>query len=457
MIRTIVKVRPARLYRVQHSVVSSKRGGISRSPIRSFSSAAGFLLSVLAATAYMPASLAQLPVSDPSEPSDPTETPIDIPIESTDTPPNTLTEPPGEGAIQVPEIVPIPPRAVPTGPLAPLPGSTLDSTLRDEDTYLLGPGDRIVVNIFDVPEFSGENGTYTVLVDGTITFPWIGPIRMQGLTLEEAAALLEREYGSRGFILEPLISVNLATARSLKVSVVGEVKRPGPYAISPTGGTAEPLLTATAGGVAVDQWPSVVDAIQAAGGITQLADLRNVQIRRSSRGGSEQLIDVNLWELLRGGNLNEDITLRDGDTLVIPTAVALSPDEAILQGSANFAPETITINVVGEVISPGPIEVPPNISLNQAIQAAGGFDRQRARTRRVDLVRLNPNGTAVRRRIQLDLAAGINEETNPALQPGDTVIVGRSGIVSLADSVSPVTDTVDGILGIFDIFTDLFD
>jgi polysaccharide biosynthesis/export protein len=72
-------------------------------------------------------------------------------------------------------------------------------------------------------------------------------------------------------------------------------------------------------------------------------------------------------------------------------------------------------------------------------------------------VRLNPNGTAVRRRIQLDLAAGINEENNPALQPGDTVIVGRSGIISFADSVSPVTDTVDSILGIFDIFTDLFD
>jgi polysaccharide biosynthesis/export protein len=451
MIRTIVKVQTVRLYPLQQHINPSRQGKISRSLIKIFSPTASFLMTAFAVTAYLPASLAQVPAPDSTVP----ETPIDIPIESTPQP-NTLTGPPGEGAIQVPEIVPIPPQAVPTGPLAPLPGAVADPA-RDENVYVLGPGDRIVVNIFDVPEFSAENGTYTVLVDGSITFPWIGRISMQGLTLEEASALLEREYGGRGFIVEPLISVNLATARALKVSVVGEVKRPGPYDISPTGDTAEPLLTATAGGVAVDQWPSVTDAIQAAGGISQLADLRNVQIRRAGRNGAEELIDVNLWELLRSGRLNQDVTLRDGDTIVIPTAVALSSDEAILLGAANFAPETITINVVGEVITPGPLEVAPNTSLNQAIQASGGFDRQRARTRRVDLVRLNSNGTAVRRRIRLDLAAGINEETNPALQPGDTIIVGRSDITSLGDTVTSVVDPIDGILGIFDLFGDLFD
>lgn len=428
-------------------------GDASRSLIQSSSGAIGLLVGILTATIVSPG-LAQTPV-----PSDSTPPPVDIPVESGNTQPSPLTEPPGDGAIQVPEIVPIPPQAAPTGPLAPLPGASPQEGSRSEASYTLGAGDQIVLDVFDVPEFSGTNGTYTILVDGSVTFPWIGRVQLQGLTLDEAAALLEREYGSRGYIVDPLITINLAAARTLKVSVVGEVKRPGAYAISPAGDTNGPLLTTGGGGgggTTVSRWPSVTEAIKAAGGITQLADLRNVQIRRPQRDGSEQLIDVNLWELIRTGTLNQDITIRDGDTLVIPTAVALSPDEATLIGSASFAPETVTVNVVGEVIAPGPIAIAPNTSLNQAIQAAGGFDRQRARTGRVTLVRLNPNGTAVQRRINIDLAAGINEETNPALQPGDTVIVGRSGLVSTVDTLNTLLQPIGTVFGVFNNLDNLF-
>ena len=455
MMRAKVKIQTARSRAVQ------KRGGDSEliaasNSTQSVSATIGLLVSALTtftAATYGTPGLAQTPVTpDAAEPS------VEIPVESIETQPNSLTEPRGAGAIQVPEIVPIPPRAVPTGPLAPLPGVLPDGIGRSEDTYTLGAGDQIVLDVFDVPEFSGDNGTYTVLVDGSVTFPWIGRVQLQGLTLDEAGALLEREYGSRGYIVDPLITVNLLEARTLKISVVGEVKRPGAYSISPAGEAGDPLLAEgdDGGGTAVPRWPSVTEAIKAAGGITQLADLRNIQIRRSQRDGSEQLIDVNLWELIRTGTIREDIALRDGDTLVIPTAVALSSDEAVLLGSASFAPGSITINVVGEVITPGPLEVPPNTSLNQAIQAAGGFDRTRARTGRVTLVRLNPNGTAVQRRIDIDLAAGINEETNPALQPGDTVIIGRSGIVSVADTLNTVLEPVGTVLGVFNDFDDLF-
>ena len=413
----------------------------------SIPTAIGLLVSVLATAVSPSPGLSQTPVPPGS-----TEPAVEIPVESIETQPGSLTQPSGEGAVQVPEIVPIPSRVAPTGPLAPLPGVVPGSTGRPEDTYTLGPGDQIVLDVFDVPEFSGTNGTYTILVDGSVTFPWIGRVQLQGLTLNEAGDLLEREYGSRGYIVEPLITVNLTVPRALKVSVVGEVKRPGAYAIASTGEAGTALLadgTTGGGTTGISRWPSVTEAIKAAGGITQLADLRNVQIRRAQRNGSEQLIDVNLWELLRTGTLSGDITLRDGDTLVVPTAVALSSDEAILQGSASFAPATITVNVVGEVATPGPIEVPPNTSLNQAIQAAGGFNRQRARTGRVTLVRLNPNGTAVRRRVEIDLAAGINEETNPALRPGDTILIGRSGIVSTVDTLNTLLEPVGTVFGIF--------
>jgi polysaccharide export outer membrane protein len=236
---------------------------------------------------------------------------------------------------------------------------------------------------------------------------------------------------------------------------VGEVKRPGSYIISPQGQTNQILVgdAGLANGGAATQWPTITQAIQSAGGITQLANLRQVQIRRPLPDGSEQLVDLNLWELLRTGRLNQDITLRDRDTLIIPKAETISPDEALLLGSASFAPATIRVNVVGEVTAPGTVEVSPNTSLNQALLSAGGFDRRRARTSRVDLIRLNTDGTAVRRTVPVNLAAGINEETNPSLRDGDTIVVGRSGITGVRDFVDDVFGPFDGIFGrIIDIF-----
>ncbi|WP_416666736.1 polysaccharide biosynthesis/export family protein [Egbenema bharatensis] len=397
----------------------------------------------------------------PTLPEDATESPIEIPVETIDPLDpdapfqlNPLTDTPGSGTIQVPEIVPIPPRPTPIQPLSPVPGAR-EGVTTDEATYVLGPGDEITLDIFDIPEFTN---TYRVLVDGSVVFPWIGRVQVQGRTIEEVTSIVTQEYVRRQFLVDPLITINLLTPRTLTVSVVGEIRRPGAYSISPEGAASTAVQADGGGGGegAPNQWPTVSRAIQAAGGITQLADLRNIQIRRALPDGSEQLIDIDLWELIRTGQLTQDITLRDRDTLVIPTATALNPDEAALIGSASFAPGVIRINVVGETVQPGVIEVPPNTSLNQAIQAAGGFDRRRARTSRVDLIRLNPNGTAVQRRIPIDFAAGINEETNPALRDGDTVVVGRSGLVSTTDFLQTVLTPVGAILAPFNILRDLF-
>jgi polysaccharide biosynthesis/export protein len=376
-------------------------------------------------------------------------------------PPIAVPSPaPNNGAIPSTDVVPASPDApVPVPELAPnlTPSRTIipapTSAAPAEDTYILGSGDQIGLDIFDVPELSGVNGNYVVLVDGSINLPWIGRVLVQGLTLEQAADVLTRAYAP--FIREPLITVNLRGARTLRVSIVGEVKRPGSYIISPQGQTNQILVgdagLATAG--AATQWPTITQAIQSAGGITQLANLRQVQIRRPLPDGSEQLVDLNLWELLRTGRLNQDITLRDRDTLIIPKAETVSPDEALLLGSASFAPATIQVNVVGEVTAPGTVEVSPNTSLNQALLSAGGFDRRRARTSRVDLIRLNTDGTAIRRTVPVDLASGINEETNPSLRDGDTIVVGRSGLTGVRDFVDDVFGPFDGVFGrILDIF-----
>ncbi|MFM7423915.1 MAG: polysaccharide biosynthesis/export family protein [Elainella sp.] len=320
-----------------------------------------------------------------------------------------------------------------------------------EEAYTLGPGDQIELNIFDVPELSGATaGRYIVQLDGTINLNWAGVVRVQGLSLVQAEQVITQAYAP--FVRNPLITASLVTTRSLRISVAGEIKRPGAYVISPEGATDNRILidgAATGGGVA-NQWPTVTKAIQTAGGLTQFADLRRVQVRRPLADGSLELIDVNLWELLRTGELNQDIRLRDRDTLVIPTATTLNDSEALVIGAANFSPATIRVNVIGQVPTPGVVEVTPNTPLNQALMTAGGFLRPTARTSEVELVRLNSNGTASRRLIKVDLAAGINEATNPALRDYDTIIVSRNGATVFSENLNTVLEPVERFFGIFD-------
>ncbi|PSN17322.1 sugar ABC transporter substrate-binding protein, partial [filamentous cyanobacterium CCP5] len=191
---------------------------------------------------------------------------------------------------------------------------------------------------------------------------------------------------------------------------------------------------------------TVTDAIQVAGGIKPMANIRRVQVRRITRLGTEQLFSVDLWNILESGDLRQDAILQNGDTVVIPTATEQpTPEEASQLASASFSPNTIQVNVVGEVRRSGNIEVPPNTPLNQAILAAGGFNT-RAREDRVLLVRLNPNGTVEQREIPVDFAQGINEGSNPVLQNNDIVIVAESGLASFSDTLGTVTNPLSSLL-----------
>ena len=163
------------------------------------------------------------------------------------------------------------------------------------------------------------------------------------------------------------------------------------------------------------------------------------------------LIQVNLWDLVESGNLRQDVLLRDGDQIFVPTAQVMDNSEVIALANTTFAPTTITVNVVGEVKAPGTLSVSPDTLLNQAILTAGGFNDSRARTNRVELIRLNPNGTVSQQSVKVDLAQDVNDEQNPILQEGDTIIVGRSALASTSDTVgllfSPLTRLFLGIFG----------
>ncbi|MDY6936467.1 MAG: SLBB domain-containing protein [Cyanobacteriota bacterium] len=225
-----------------------------------------------------------------------------------------------------------------------------------------------------------------------------------------------------------LASASFAADRTqpLNIAVVGEVARPGPHVVN---NEADPTGT--------QSLPTVTRAIQVAGGITQRADVREIEVRRIARDGSERVLEVDLWQLLEAGDLQQDVLLQPGDTIVVPTAEVLTPEETAQLAAASFSPETIAVNVIGEVENPGQIQVPPNTPLNQAILVAGGFNT-RASEGEVELLRLNPDGTVDRRTIEIDLGAGLDDQNNPSLRANDVIVVDRSGITEVTDFIGQV-------------------
>ena len=451
-------------------------------------------------------------------------------------------------------------------PLPPTTQPPITQTQLDTN-YSLGGGDLIRVNVFEVPEYTGE---YQIPPGGAINLPLIGSVSVLGLTTEQASDEIARRYAR--FLKRPLISVNLLSPRPINIFVAGEVTRPGAYTLSLSGGAGNnpgvqyPTVLAaltTAQGVtlaadvtqvqlrrkigrsseqavtlnlkeliqtgnlsqditlrdgdtivvptatnfnvaesrnifaanfAASQTtprtvtiigevnrpgsylvtpgntdsqvgatpnsgtasptglPNVTRVIQLAGGITAQADVRNLKLRRPTRTGSEQSIDINLWQLLQSGDANQDIIVQDGDTIVIPTATEINPAEATQLATTTLSPTRIQVGVVGEVKRPGLTDVQPNSSLNQAILAAGGFNDARASSKAVDLIRLNPNGSVTKRIVKVDFSAGINEQTNPILRNNDVVLVNRSGSAKTGDTINTITGPLGIILNLLNIF-----
>lgn len=257
-----------------------------------------------------------------------------------------------------------------------------------------------------------------------------------------------------------IISSNLAPATSepVQVAVVGEVYRPGAYTVGSTTGTL--ASDNVVGGLsnARDQFdpPTVTRAIQVAGGIQDLADIRNIEVRRMTRTGL-QTIEVNLWELLAEGDISQDVFLQEGDTIIVPKAKEIATVELDARANANFSPATINVNVVGEVVQPGVVQVPPNTPLNQALLAAGGFDRIRAKQGNIQLIRVNPDGTVSRRKIDIDFANGINPRENPVVQNNDIIVVNRSILTTVADTTQELIRPFENFLSFTAFFRVFFE
>ena len=291
------------------------------------------------------------------------------------------------------------------------------------DLYRLGPGDGLGLSFLD-PSASMVSGAVTILADGTATLALLGSVQLTGLTIGQARVWLRDLYSE--YLLRPDLTLSLVTPRPVKVTVLGEVEKPGLYSLT--------TISATP-----------VTAIQAAGGITLNADVRKVSLQRQPLGRSGRLAEseLNLGALLQSGDQRQNPLLFDGDTIVVSRIDKPVPEEIFALGASNLRPSTVSINVVGEVKAPGRLALPANITLSEAILAAGGTTPWRAKTNDIELVRMNRDGTSTREIFTLNYAKGVSNAYNPPLKEGDTVIVNRSvygaGMDVINQVVAPLT------------------
>ena len=147
-----------------------------------------------------------------------------------------------------------------------------------------------------------------------------------------------------------------------------------------------------------------------------------MQKRRPQVNGRTETIALNFWDSLVSEPTAVNLMLRDGDSVIVPR---LSPEDSIdrtLIARSTISPGTVRVKVVGEVKSPGEIEVTPDSSISSAIATAGGPTVD-ARLSKVTFVRMDEYENVTTQ--ELDLR---NLTDTIQVQTGDVIIVPKTGV-----------------------------
>ena len=198
------------------------------------------------------------------------------------------------------------------------------------EDYVLGPGDQIIVDVWGMNEASLSQ---TISPEGRIIVSQVGPIYLSGLTIKQAREKIRKAFrnvysGVEGKASD--ISVTLGRIRTIQVHITGEVKAQGTYRLS--------------------SFSTVFNALYSAGGITEIGSMRNVKVIR----GGEEIAVVDLYEYLFNGRSSQNVTLKEGDFIHVPTYTAL-------------------VSADGGVRRPMYYELRPEDKVSDLIRYAGGF------------------------------------------------------------------------------------
>ena len=159
--------------------------------------------------------------------------------------------------------------------------------------YLLGPGDLLKITVFKNADLSLD---VRVSDAGSIGYPLIGAVPVNGLTLDAAEKKIAKMLQDGGFVVNPQISILLTQGFNDLVSVIGEVNKSGRYSTEQSGGHLSGML-ASAGGIS----PVGSEVVTVTG----------------ERNGKPFRREVDIVKMSSNGNANDDIELLGGDTVFV--------------------------------------------------------------------------------------------------------------------------------------------
>ena len=215
----------------------------------------------------------------------------------------------------------------------------------------LGAGDTVRITVFQYPDLTTET---RVSARGTVAFPLIGDVMVSGLTPSAAAARIAEELRKGQYMVNPQVTVVMNQLRSRQVSVLGQVVRPGRYALE-------------------DSNPKLTDILALAGGVAPTgADRVTVVVVRD---GKERKVEIDVAAMVRSGDMRQNVEIQNGDTIYVDRAPVFY--------------------IYGEVQRAGAYRLEDNMTVMQALSLGGGLT-DKANDRGLKINRRMPDGQVQR-------------------------------------------------------------
>ena len=162
----------------------------------------------------------------------------------------------------------------------------------DDPNYLIGAQDVLDINVWKEPDLSRS---VPVRPDGKISLPLLNDVQAAGLTPSELTVQIAA--GLNKFMTNPQVTVIVSQINSQRIYILGEVARPGAFALVPG--------------------MTVLQALSDAGGLTPFANSKKIYVMREQSGKREKFL-FNYKEVLGGKRPEQNVELKPGDTIVIP-------------------------------------------------------------------------------------------------------------------------------------------
>lgn len=221
--------------------------------------------------------------------------------------------------------------------------------------YLLGPGDTLEILLYGK---TNSALSLEITRDGSINLSGVGPITLAGLSFAEAKAMLQTRIATQ--MIGVQASISLGELRSMQIFVLGEAYRAGAYTVS--------------------SLSTITHALFVSGGVSDIASLRNIQLKRAG----QVVATLDLYDLLMRGDTGSDVRLQSSDVIYIPTVGDL-------------------VSIDGAVLRPAIYELKAGERVDDLITMAGGLKAKASvDSARVD--RLDGNGFTTVVDVDLDQA-----------------------------------------------------